>query len=511
MRISRRTFSTGVLAGVAALALPGRSRAAVEFGPPLPFSMDALTAWAEMVARMPYQHKPPSNPGIIERIDYDAFQQIRYRADAALWSDRTGPFPVQLFHVGKYFPHPVRMFIVNAGTAREVLYTPELFSYGRAEFARNLPRDVGFAGFRVMYGPNEPDWLAFLGASYFRSSGETRQYGLSAHGLAIDTAMPWPEEFPRFTNFWLEPKASPPGVVVYALLDSPSVAGAYRISATRETGVITEIEAHLFARRTVERLGITPLTSMYWYGKTNRDDAADWRPEIHDSDGLAIWTNTGERIWRPLNNPDQVQTSTFEGSNVRGFGLMQRERRFDQYEDDGVFYEKRPSAWIEPLGSWGEGSVQLVEIPTKRETDDNIVAYWVPKRKLMAGGTLSLRYRIHWRHDEPNIPNIGRVVATRKGIGGIPGAPNDAFVKYVVDFEGGSLGRLTNEDGLRIHVTAPRGRIERTAAYRVVGTNRWRAMFDYAADDKTPIDLRLYLSRQGEALTETWLYQHLPG
>lgn len=512
MGISRRTFTAGTLASLASLGIDGVANAAnVEFGPPVRFSMDALAAWAKAISRAPYFPQRPRDPELISRIDYDAYQQIRYRANAAIWSDRSAPFPVELFHVGKYFQEPVRIFIVNQGYSREVLYTPSLFSYGRAEFARNLPSDAGFAGFRVMYAPGEPDWLAFLGASYFRSSGETRQYGLSARGLAIDTAMPWPEEFPRFTNFWLEPQMSPPGIVVYALLDSPSASGAYRIAATRGTGVITDIEARVFARRPIERLGIAPLTSMFWYSKLNRRQGTDWRPEIHDSDGLSIWNASGERIWRPLNNPGAVQTSSFIDSNIRGFGLMQRERRFEQYEDDGVFYEKRPSAWIEPVGDWGEGAVQLVEIPTQSETNDNIVAYWLPKEKLQAGGSLSFSYRIHWRHEEPYPPKIGRVFATRAGTGGIPGAPpREGFVKYVVDFEGGILGELDNDDGVRMQVSAARGMVENSSAYRVVGTSRWRAMFDYLPPDKNPVDLRLYLTQHGNALTETWLYQHLP-
>jgi len=392
-----------------------------------------------------------------------------------------------------------------------VLYSPELFNYGKADFARTLPPDLGFAGFRVMYAPGEPDWLAFLGASYFRSSGETRQYGLSTRGLAIDTAMPWPEEFPRFTNFWLEPHRNPEGVVIHAMLDSPSVTGAYKITATRPgKGVITDVEATIFARKDVARLGIAPLTSMYWYGKTNRRQATDWRPEIHDSDGLAMWTGAGERIWRPLNNPFGVQTSTYLDNNPRGFGLLQRERRFDHYEDDGVFYDKRPSVWIEPIGGWGEGGVQLIEIPTVDETNDNIVAYWVPKAQLVGGQRRDLKYRIHWRLEEPYPSQIGRVHTTRAGAGGRPGHPaRQGYTKYVIDFEGGELGQLDNFKGVEMVLTATRGAIDNKSAYRIVGSDRWRAMFDFLPADREPVDLRLYLQRNGAALTETWLYQHL--
>lgn len=516
MKLTRRAFTAGAAAGFAAATLKSLpAQAGIKFGEPVAFSHDAVINWAQLTARLPYAPYVPRYTEVVNRIDFNTYQEIRFRPNEALWADGSAPFPVELFHVSKYFQEPVRIFVVKDGLSREILYTPDLFSYGRAEFARSLPPDVGFVGFRVMYAPGEPDWLSFLGASYFRSCGETRQYGLSARGVAIDTAMPWPEEFPRFTNFWLEPSISPPGIVVYALMDSPSLTGAYKITAIKGKGVVTEVQAKLFARKDIQRLGIAPLTSMYWYGKTNRRQSADWRPEVHDSDGLAIWTGSGERIWRPLNNPFGVQTSSFFDKNPRGFGLSQRERRFAAYEDDSLFYEKRPTAWIETLGEWGEGAVQLVEIPTRDETNDNIVAYWTPKEPLKAGGVHDMHYRIFWQHDEPYPGNMGRVVSTRVGVGGVAKGLYtevvDSFAKYVVDFEGGELGQFETKDNLQVNVTAPKGVIERKAAFRIVDTGKWRAMFDFRPADREPVDLRMYLEKDGKALTETWLYQHLPG
>ena len=267
------------------------------------------------------------------------------------------------------------------------------------------------------------DWLAYQGAAYFRTSGALDQYGLSARGLAIDTAMPWPEEFPRFTQFWLErtPEDSA-HIVIYALMDSPSVAGAYRFDWTKNTGAVADIQAELFCRNQITRMGVAPLTSMFWFGENNRHLATDWRPEIHDTDGLAMWTGAGERIWRPLNNPPTVQTSSFADSDPKGFGLLQRDRAFYDYEDDGVFYDRRPSVWVEPQGGWGRGAVQLVEIPTDDEIHDNIVAYWVPATAVAAGSQWSFAYRLHWLADEPYPPTaVARVRHTRLGRGGIPG------------------------------------------------------------------------------------------
>ncbi len=500
------------LAGGAALAASAlRSNpasAALSFGEPVRFSWEALQSWAEAVASLPYRPAQPSRPELIRRIDFDAHRQIRYRPEAAIVPG-PGSYPVELFHVGRYFMEPVRVFIVRNGESREVRYNDALFNYGEASFARALPANTGFAGFRVMRAKGEADWISFLGASYFRSPGETKQYGLSARGLAIDTGMPEPEEFPRFSNFWIESLEGEDGIMIYALLDSRSVAGAYRIRAVRKTGVITHVDMVVHARKDVHRLGVAPLTSMFWYGKTGRGKAKDWRPEIHDSDGLAIWTGAGEHIWRPLNNPPAVKLSSFLDKSPKGFGLLQRERSFEAYQDDNVFYNRRPSVWIEPTGDWGEGAVQLLEIPADDETKDNIVAFWNPKTPYRAGDRIAMSYSIYWRNDVPFAQNYGRVIATRRGVGGIPGGrERHSATKYVIDFEGGELGNLHNEDGVVLRVAASRGRCDSVAAYRVVDQKRWRGIFDYLPEDGTA-ELRAYLERDGHALTETWLYQHV--
>ncbi len=497
---------------LAAAALnPGEAHASLTYGPPVKFSWDALQSWAEAVAARPYDPHIPHHKDIIERLDYDMFQQIRYRKDAQIMP---GPnsYPVELFHVGKYFQEPVRMFLVQNGDSREILYTPELFTYGEADFAKVLPMETGFAGLRAMRSKDEPDWISFLGASYYRTTGETPQYGLSARGLAINTGMPYPEEFPRFTHFWIEALEGADGIGIYALLESPSVTGAYRIRAIRDKGAITEVDLVIYARKDVERLGIAPMSSMFWYGKNNRRQGGDWRPEIHDSDGLAIWSGSGEHIWRPLNNPPVVKLSSFIDKAPKGFGLMQRERRFEAYEDDGVFYNRRPSVWVEPVGDWGEGAVQLLEIPTRDETEDNIVALWNPKAPFTAGSRVAMSYRVYWRLDNPFPGAAGRVVATRRGLGGRPGQhrKSDA-TKYVIDFEGGDLGELDNKSGVKLRLSASRGTTDLVSAYRVVDTPRWRAMFDFTPDGPEAADLRAYLDQDGKALTETWMYQHVEG
>jgi glucans biosynthesis protein len=252
---------------------------------------------------------------------------------------------------------------------------------------------------------------------------------------------------------------------------------------------------------------------MFWFDSHNRHVAIDWRPEIHDSDGLAMWSGTGERIWRPLNNAPSVRTNSFSDKDPKGFGLFQRDRNFANYEDDTVFYHRRPSVWVEPLGPWGEGMVQLIEIPTDDEIYDNIVAYWLPKKPVTAGSKWSFEYRLHWLADEPSVlPPVARVIATRIGVGGIPGQiprPKGRR-KFVIDFAGGLLDGLKKKDPVQTKVTVSRGTIDNLAAIQVVNTNKWRAFFDLDVDGDEPVDLRCFLQLGDQALTETWLYQYIP-
>jgi len=514
---SRRAVLTGAcalpaLAGLARLA-GAQAGDGLRFGPPQAFSFEWLKGEAKRLASQPFTDPPPRASQVLDGLDYDDHNTIRFNSDRALWANGGGPFPIQFFHLGKWFKSPVNIHIVESGQARELLYAPDFFTFTRDRWDRKLPPDIGFAGFRVMTSP-KTDWLAFLGAAYFRSSGALDQYGVSARGIAIDTAMPTPEEFPRFTKFWLGPVAGvPSAIAIYALLDGPSIAGAFRILAAKADNVVMDIDCALYPRKDIARMGIAPLTSMFWYGKNSRPLAADWRPQIHDSDGLALWTGAGERIWRPLNNPPMVRTSSFVDKDPKGFGLLQRDRNFENYQDDGVFYDKRPSVWVEPVGAWGEGAVQLVEIPTNDEIHDNIVPYWVPKAPVKAGSEWAFRYRVHWVAEEPFAPTLGRVVSTWTGMGGRPGQirPKNKR-KVVVDFEGGPIADLPEEarKAMDVVVTPVGGTVDNVYSHRVVGTKRWRAFVDVAAAGTEPVDIRLFLRLGEKTLTETWLWQYIP-
>ncbi len=514
--ISRRRLIAAKLALAAAWSAglaPGRGRAEggahLHLGPARAFSFDALVELAKQAASEPYRPAVVPAPEQIAKIDYDQHWRIRFREEESM--EPAGPdAPVQLFHPGRFFPEPVRVHLVEDGDAREVIYSRDYFDMPEDSPARDLPEDTGFAGFRVMRPGMEPDWVSFLGASYFRCDGPFRQYGLSARGLAIDTGLSKPEEFPRFSHFWIgRPEDPEDDVTAWALLDGPSVSGAYRFGLRNKghgEGQVITIAARLFMRREVERLGIAPLTSMYWYSERDRIMADDWRPEIHDSDGLFMETGSGERIWRALDNPKVARTSSFFDRDPRGFGLIQRDRQFENYQDDGVFYDRRPSVWIEPMGDWGAGAEQLVELPAHDETFDNIVAYWTPETMPPGGAALSYDYRIHWVPEDPLPPHVARAVSTRQGEGGVPGQPiPEGIDKMVIDFEGPALEGLDAKSGVEAEIEANGGEIREPIGIRpVVGTNRWRLSFDFVQTGPEPVSLRAYLRRGDDTLTETW-------
>ncbi len=517
--------------GVGALMLPFLPRMqATSFAAPAKggdgdrFDFERLKELAARRAALPWRDPGDRLPPQLRALDYDAYQAIRFRPEHALWADRDLAFRVQFFHLGLFFRRKVRIFEVVEGRAREIAYDPAMFDFGPNRFDPPLPRDLGFAGLRFHFHTDfAPDMVSFQGASYFRAVDGRKQYGLSARGIAIDTGLPRPEEFPSFTRFWLV-RPAPGDLVVqlFALLEGPSVTGAYRFRIAPGNRTVMEVEAWLTARRAVERLGIAPLTSMFQCGENDRRVCDDWRPELHDSDGLALWTGAGERIWRPLVNRAELRVSSFLDEDPRGFGLLQRDQDFADYQDTGARYHLRPGAWVEPLEGWGRGAVMLVEIPTRDETFDNIVAFWKPATPFVPGTPLRLRYRLTWAADpEPPAP-VARVVATRSGRGGIIGQKAAANLrKFAVDFAGGDLSLLPEDTRVEPVIRSSHGRIARLTAhggririspivFRVPETGVWRVIFDYEWHRREPVELRLHLRLGPQALTETWLYQWDP-
>lgn len=472
---------------------------------------------AQQLAESAYQTPEQSLPQVLRDINYDTYRQIRFNPDHAYWKDDS-PFSLQLFHSGFIFQHPVDLNVIENDSVTPLPYSADDYNYD-GDAATLLEHDLSgsdHAGFRLHYPINNDDYAdefaVFLGASYFRLVGRDQAYGLSTRGLAIDTASAEGEEFPAFREFWLyKPSADDDHFELLALMDSPSLSGAYRFIIQPGEDTQVEVEAELFARKDIVKLGIAPLTSMFDFGDTSRERRDDFRPQVHDSDGLLINTGSEEWIWRPLSNPAQVRVSAFVDESPHGFGLMQRERNFDRYLDAEAHYHRRPSQWVVPLDDWGPGHVELVEIPTPDETHDNIVAYWVSDDTLNAGESRRLRYLTHTLNTQPKSHNLGRVIRTRHGSAAGPGQTDSTANEQrqlVVDFQGGALEGLTPDHPVELDISMQDGDVLMPQV-TALSDNIWRASFRLPASD-TPADVSLRLTLEGEPVSETWNYVWYP-
>jgi glucans biosynthesis protein len=452
----------------------------------------------------------PLVPEWLVNISYDQWRDIRFKPDQAVWREKNLPFQVQFFHPGLFYSRTVKVNVVRDGHSTAVAFSPNAFDYGRNDFASKVPQDLGFAGFRVHAPIKTPDYydevIVFLGASYFRSLGRDQVFGLSARALAVDTAESWGEEFPAFREFWLvEPAAGDRSITIYALLDSPRVTGAYKFVVTPGDQTTTGVDSHLFVRKEITKLGIAPMTSMFFHGENTGRWFNDFRPEVHDSDGLLMAFKTGEWLWRPLDNPTKLSLSGLAAEDPAGFGLVQRDRDFASYQDLETLAERRPSAWVVPKAPWGKGRVETVEIPTNNELNDNVVAYWVPDRKIQPGEPLAFAYTLWWYGDDPSRPPGGRVLATRRGAGTIDNAH-----RLVIDFVGKELAAIPADQVVRAVVTAAgaeaAGEILDQHVVKNPHTTGWRLTFQVRPKQNGPLELRAYLDQGNTVLSETWSY-----
>jgi len=480
-------------------------------GPAGAWGFEDVAARARQLAQKPYRDTSRKAPAELQALKYDQVRDIRFRPDHALWRADKLPFELMFFHLGgEYQFRSVGMNQIDGeGKVRHIPYDRDDFNFGKNTLHPESWGDVGYAGFRAHYPLNTQEYkdevAVFQGASYFRALGAGERYGLSARGLAIDTVGGQGEEFPRFTEFWfVKPAADAKTLTLYALLDSPRATGAYQFVIHPGDETVVDVHARLFQRQSVATFGVAALTSMFFFGE-NQPHRTDFRPEVHDSDGLMVATGSGEWIWRPLINPRQTLTTSFSMPKLNGFGLMQRDRTFISYEDSEARYEMRPSAWIEPVGDWGAGRVELVQLYTPDETNDNIVAYWVPEKLPALGQPLDLSYRVHWQGTrEIKRPPGAWVTQTRIGRGYYELAENEQ--QFIVDFSGPALAALKPDAAVKAVVTAPsNGEIVESNAYFVEPGNVWRMTVrvkQLRANEAT--ELRGFLQSGTNVLTETW-------
>lgn len=482
------------------------------------FDAKQLVEIAKNLSEKAYEKPADILPEELKNLNYDQHRDIRFVRENGPWYNKSLPFEVQFFHLGSMFQISVPINEIVNGKVLPIKYSSAFFDYGKNKLDTEALKNVGYAGFRLHYPLNSRQYydelISFLGASYFRALAVGQKYGISARGLAIDTAVQTGEEFPIFKEFWLKrPKHNDQSIKVYALLDSPSVTGAYVFTITPGLNTTVKVDATLFPRKDINKLGVAPLTSMYLFGENSKNKFDDHRPEVHDSDGLLVWNGNDEWLWRPLDNSKYLRISSFSDNNPKGFGLMQRDRDPEHYMDFEAMYEQRPSVWVEPLENWGKGVVQLVEIPSIQEIHDNIVAYWVPDEKIKAGKEYHFSYMLHWANEVPVDNGLAKVKATYTGVGGVSGMLENEKRKFVVDFINlpvKNLRQAIENKEVVANITVSEGVVKGHHLMYNPLTGGALLYMDFKPNGKTS-EIRMSLTdKNGKNLSEIWSYQWLP-
>ena len=496
-----------IAAGAVAFTLPSLAAHAQSGGDSgAQFDAGSVRTLARALAAQPYKPPDTSLPDALKNLDYQAYRAIRFDPAHALWHGAGLNFTVEFFHRGFLFKDRVDIFQVVNGRAVPVKYSPDLFTFGTTA-PPPAGTDIGFAGFRIHNPINRPDYFdeicVFQGASYFRAVAKGQGYGLSARGLALKTADSSGEEFPIFKTFWIEqPAKGSNSIVVHALLDSPSVAGAYRFTIRPGQETVFDTETALYPRTDITEAGIAPLTSMFFFDANDRTGYDDYRGAVHDSNGLLLWTGHEEQIWRPLTNPHNLQVSSFGDTNPRGYGLMQRKRSFTDFQDLESHYEKRPSLWVEPIGDSGAGAVELIEIPSTREINDNVVAFWRPHDPLKAKSEYLMNYRLHWCWSVPGGTKLAEIAQTRCGL-----SWDQKNRLFVIDAAGPPLKALAAGVTPTLDAGASAGKLQNMVVEPNPDLGTWRISLELVTEGKKLVELHARLMDGDKPLTETWIYR----
>jgi periplasmic glucans biosynthesis protein len=514
MLLTRRTLlSAGAALALAEALPPGLGRADDESASALglsedvsPFRPAMVRERARELAAVEFVAPKDDLPARFAEMEYRQYQDIRFRSEAAVWRGEDVPFHLHMRHRGNPFRDRATVHVVSEWQSRRLLFSPKAFDYGPLAGDEQQPdTDLDFSGFSVQAPFNDPtgnvELAIFHGATYFRSVGAGQRYGTAARGLALATADPQGEETPVFREFWIErPQAHASVLVVHALLDSPSVAGAYRFSLRPGLTTAMDVQMTLYPRGDLDRVGLAPLNGMFLFAPHDRADIHDFRPAVHNCDGLLIWNGRGEWLWRPILNPNSLQISNFLDEHLHGFGLLQRERDFGSFQDLSAGYHRRPSVWVEPVGDWGSGNVTLIEIPSVSEMHDNVVAFWRPREPLVAGEGHQFAYRLHWGDGVPVEAGLARVSRTMVGQ---TGSNNDRRI-VVIEF---AASEEVFEGKIAAEVAAGGEAVAGVALEHNPYNGNRRVAFQLAAPSSDSVDLRCVLKRDGQVVSEVWTFR----
>ncbi|WP_181317851.1 glucan biosynthesis protein G [Shewanella morhuae] len=466
------------------------------------FSHDTVITLAEQLSQTPFKEAKKAPKELID-LNFDTYSKINYQENAAIWGGSPTKFSVQLFAPGFLYKNLVDIDVVENSKAIPIELTEASFNVPNDAIEKLITQVGQYAGVRLHYPINDDEtkdeFIMFQGASYFRVLSKGQTYGLSNRGLAIDVAQPKGEEYPLFKRFWVErPSKYQTAIVVHALLDSQSVTGAYRFGIYPGSPSRVEVEVTLFPRRDIPHAGLAPLTSMFLYGGLDSSDKPDYRPQVHNSDGLQVDRGNGERLWRPLNNPNKLQISAFGDEDIKGFGLIQRHRKFEDYQDLDANYQLKPSAWIEPLNDWGKGQLILLEIPSNAETNDNIVTYWEPQGGLKKDQPYKYSYRMTASNDSPSAASKARVVRSSKGQ--LVAKGKELLIDY-------SNINAQDIDKIRIDASISKGKIISSRIVAHPDINGARVFLNFEPESTNVAELRVQLNKGDKPLAATWLYR----
>jgi len=502
----RRDFLKLALGGAFAAAAGALTSALARAEPlaaPAPFAPDNVLDMARQLAKSPFKAPNASLPDPFANLTFEQYSAIRRLPNSAIWNDEKVGFALEPLHRGFVYATPMQLNIVENGQSRLIVYDKSVFDFGKLQPPSNLP-DLDFSGVRLWKatpGEGWQDLALFQGATFFRSLAHGQPYGVEARGLSIRTGDAPGEEFPLFRALWIEkPGPASGALVIHALLDSPSLTGAFHFTLHPGDATIIDTELTLVTRSEVDHLGLGVMTATYLFGPLDHHHADDVRPSVYDISGLQILTGAGEWLWRPLSNRDTLQISAFGDVNPRGFGFLQRARSFDVFDDDDSHWEMRPSLWIEPIGDWGEGEVILLEIPSDSENNDNVIAQWRPKAGLAEGATASFAYRQFWCWTPPARPGLAAVTSSRAGKLG-------KRRRFAVEFVADLFADPQKAAEVSATIAAAPGQVVANRLFAYKERRSIRVIFDLDPGSESYSELRVVLMAGGQPVSETWLYR----
>jgi len=382
---------------------------------------------------------------ILLPIEYEKYSEIRFKPEYTFWRENS-KFHMQFFPQGYIYQESIKINEVWEDYQTPIFYQGSYFSIPHGINIDKFNELSGFSGLKLLYPINSEnvheEFAVFQGSSYFRIISKGQIYGLSARGIAINTGLQTPEEFPIFSEFWIEkPKPKSEKVIVHSHLVGNSIEGYYKFTLYPGEVSKAEVTFESIIKRDIEKIGIAPLTSMFWYGESSTSLNPPY-PESHDSDGLLIQDDQ-TFIWIPLENPKKPTTTIFKVKKLKGFGLMQRDREFSSYEDPRYEYHKRPSAWVEPVNSenWENGYISLYRIPTRDDLMDNIIVFYSPEKLPTKGDNIKFSYNIKMIDKLKLDDDFAEVVSTK-----IIQNKDKNLISFFIDFKGLDLKNFEEKD-----------------------------------------------------------------